>query len=82
MTIGEPDKSEGELLILWQTGEQDIFVMAIGLAQLALSTVAVDGMMKLFLRNADEQLYRWSRMSSFRMSSFRMSNGLQQINGT
>ena len=46
--------------------------MAIGLAQLALGTVAVDGMMKLFLRNADEQLYRWSRMS----------NGLQQINGT
>ena len=61
MATFHPDEREqqGCLRVVVELIEKDVLMVAIGFAQLPLHTVAVDGMMEVPFRNADEDTHRW-----------------------
>lgn len=56
MAVGQPDKSNVERLVVWNTFRENRFLQSIGLAYLPLCAVAVYGVVEPLLRNANEHL--------------------------
>ena len=58
-TLGEPDKPHMQALVVAEDIGNQLFVQAIGFAQLAFGAVTVDSMAKAALGHTDEHLYLW-----------------------
>ena len=58
MSVREPYESYKYLLILSHLFPQQLFMLTVSLTDLPLHTVSVDGMLKAFLRNTDQDLCR------------------------
>ena len=58
MPIGEPNESHKRFLIVGHRLPQQLFMLTVGLANLSLHTVSVDGVLEAFLRNTDQDLCR------------------------
>ena len=58
MSVREPYESYEYLLILSHLFPQQLFMLTVSLTDLSLHTVSVDGMLKAFLRNTDQDLCR------------------------
>lgn len=54
--VGQPDKGDMKGLTLGEGAGEHLLAQAVGLAELALGTVAVDGMAQAALRHADHHL--------------------------
>lgn len=50
--VGHPDKGGNHLTVGWQTVGQESLMPTVGLAQLTLTAVAIDGMLEMALGNA------------------------------
>lgn len=58
-TLGEPDKPHMQALVVAENIGNQLFVQAIGFAQLAFGAVTVDSMAKAALGHTDEHLCLW-----------------------
>ena len=65
MAVGQPHKSHQQLLVGREDVVEYVFMKTVGFAHLTLHVVAVNGVLKVFLRNADEYLYRNVKRGTF-----------------
>jgi len=62
--VADPEEGKVEVA-LSEFGEQQVLVPAVGLADEAFGTVAVDGVLEASLRHGDEQLYLFGAFGVF-----------------